>query len=469
MIQNLISKSSKFLPNYIIKTNLLQSKIFYKNLTYKFNLVKLSQFNFSDKKGKDNANKDKSNVQVVENQKESKKNHKQNQATPKEDKNDKPNQKNNKEKIVLNESKSPDSLKKEMEINPEILIKYENEVEKSTSLSPEDKKNLLKISNIFKEKDPEFAEAQFNNLFFNTSNNILGEFPPEDESIKDYESTKIVHVYEKEFGVTSENEKNYLDKITKDYLKDYEIDAKEAEFLRGKRADILSYSLFERFRDLKTTEDLQEYLSSFTEFKNFEYVQERFDNLVQYAREYRDLKNPSFIQIRSMDKLLKNDQKIIPRERDVDTRQNANSEDYLKMQPRMKIDYSYNYEHYKEFYQKFDKYSKEDQIKQIEKMKLIKYIKTNPDKYDVKDRWISKYYNVPMEKLPDYDVDISDYKPPITKKSRRRFEKSKLTDITNYEAWRVFDRDPEYFSISHKNIKVELIPKNLVDVIFFYI
>ena len=55
-------------------------------------------------------------------------------------------------------------------------------------------------------------------------------------------------------------------------------------------------------------------------------------------------------------------------------------------------------------------------------MKLVKYIKQNADNDRVKSRWLGKHFPVPAERLPDYDVDISDYKPPATKKSKRKYE-----------------------------------------------
>ena len=72
--------------------------------------------------------------------------------------------------------------------------------------------------------------------------------------------------------------------------------------------------------------------------------------------------------------------------------------------------------------------------------KYIKYLKENKDKLGVKENKISKLA-VPVEKLPDFDVDISNYTPRPNKKSRRVYDR-RLHDIniTNYDAWRCYDR-----------------------------
>ena len=255
--------------------------------------------------------------------------------------------------------------------------------------------------------------------------------------------------------------------LRKDFLKDFKIDAKEAQTIKERRKDIMTYSMFEHFRDYKTTDD-KKYYSSFTDYKNFEFVLKRFDKLANFVREEKDHKDPAFIASRSQDRLLKDSEKQYRKSRDIDVRQNFNSPDYLKIQPRLKIDYNYNTEQHREFSNYFEQIYNEDQKKLLEKMKLVKYVKENPDNYDVKNRYLGKHFPVPVERLPDYDVDISDYKPPTTKKSKRKYG-VKDNNINKYSAWRCFDRESTIFFQDGTHINVEFKPKHLIQVIIFFI
>lgn len=461
MLQKFFNKTSKLIPLLSKKTLGLNHKIPFKLMISNYSLFKNSNFNFSDKNEK--GKKDKENKQQPEKAKNtnkdkdesSKKNTKQAKSEEAKD-----------SKSVTNKASKPADKKAQNN------LLSDSDIDKLPNLSPDEKENYKKLNKILSEKDPKVIFEKYTNFAFEKASKDLGiytEIMDETDKVKDYKSTDIVHNYEKEFGVVNPVEKAYIENVTKNLLKDHKVDAKEAQFLRERRRDIISYSHFDRLRDLKTPEDIEEYLSTFTDYKNFEHTNNRFNNLVQLAREIRDMENPAFIELRSIDRLLKNEEKVFPKPRNVDTRQNANSQDYLKIQPRMKIDYAYNYEKHREFFYNFDKIFAEDQKKLIEKMKLIKYIKSNPNDFAVQNRWIPKNYNVPIEVLPDYDVDITGYKPESTKKSKRKYAKRSANDIRNYEAWRAFDRTPGLFCAEEVNIHLELSPKNLIHVIIYKI
>ena len=434
------------------------------------NIFKITQASFADKndKGKQQDkkeskdNKEKSKSDTVKN-----KDNKKNQNDNKENAAANNNQKDKSDNNNKNKSQQQNSSleKKEEEMDLSIMKLDEKELEEDKELTADQKDTVRKLYEALIEKDLAVGEEKFMDALIEQGQKVLGMeeafVVPE---IKDFESTTVSHNYEKEFGAVSKPEKDFIEKVTKDFLRDFGIDAKEAEFLKERRPDILSYALFDRMRDLKTAEDVYNHISDYTDYKNFEFTLERFDNLVQVYRESRDMENPAYVQLRSMDRLLKNEEKKLPKERDVDTRQNALSDDYLKIQPRMKIDYAYNYEQNKEFKHTFDNIFQADHKKLIEKMKLVKYIKSNPQRYGVRNRWLAKHFNVPIEKLPDYDVDIAGFKPEPTKKSRRKYQKRMADDISNYEAWRVFDRVPTFYSAEDHHYNVELIPANLVHV-----
>jgi hypothetical protein len=153
----------------------------------------------------------------------------------------------------------------------------------------------------------------------------------------------------------------------------------------------------------------------------------------------------------------------LPKNRDV--RQNVNSPEFMTRQPRLAMNYNYNFEEHREFQRAFDKYTKEDKERLLYQEKLIKYIKTYPNRPEVKHSLLKKHVVVPLDSLPDYDVDITGFKPPVAKKSRRKYDKPKYDiDIKDYHCWRSFDRTKPFFTDQQAYLSVELIPKNLVDV-----
>lgn len=462
MIQNFLYKTSKLIPILTRKANNLSMNNSLK-LAMNNNLFKLSKANFSDKneKGKKES-EEKQNAKADSGKKQESKKNQTNKSELSQ----------NTDHLNLVENKTKNNHESKSEIKDDQSLDFSQEkieIEKDKDLSPEEKKTMHKLLQALSENDENVSEEKFFDALVEYGEKVLGDEEAfEVTEVKDFDSTTVSHNYEKEFGAVSKSERDYIEKITKDFLRDYDIDAKEAEFLKERRPDFLSYTEFDRMRDIKTSEDVKNYIANYTDYKNFEFTLDRFDNLVQWYREVRDMENPAYLHLRSIDKLLKNEQMMQPKERNIDTRQNALSNDYLKIQPRMKIDYSYNYEQNKEFKHTFNKIFEEDQKKLIEKMKLIKYIKSNPQKYGVRNRWLAKHFNVPIEKLPDYDVDITGFKPEPTKKSKRKYEKRMANDISNYEAWRVFDRMPTFLGIEELHFNFELIPINLIHVCLFY-
>lgn len=460
MIQNFLYKTSKIIPILTKRANTLSI-----NNSLKFainnNIFKLSQASFAEKNEKVKPEKKDAKENKNKDQKKSQ-NSSAAASTANNEKEKTDISKNNK-----NKSQKQNNLaeKKEEQMDLSTIKLNEKELEEDTELTADQKETVRKLYEAFTEKDIAAGEEKFINALVHQGQKVLGMKEAfEVQEPKDFESTVVSHNYEKEFGVVSKQEKDFIEKITKDFLRDFGIDAKEAEFLRERRPDILSYALFDRLRDLKTAEDVHNYISDYTDYKNFEFTLERFDNLTQIYRESRDMENPAYVHLRSIDKLLKNEEIKVPKERSVDVRQNALSNDYLKIQPRMKVDYAYNFEQNKEFKHTFDSIVQADQKRLNEKMKLVKYIKSNPLKYGVRNRWLAKHFNVPIEKLPDYEVDIAGFKPEPTKKSRRKYQKRMADDISNYEAWRAFDRVPTFYSADDHHYNVELIPNNLYDV-----
>ena len=93
----------------------------------------------------------------------------------------------------------------------------------------------------------------------------------------------------------------------------------------------------------------------------------------------------------------------------------------------------------------------------------MKYIKTYPDRPEVKSRFM-KNLAVPLDNIPDYDVDISTFKPKTIRKSRRKYKDEEDEHYKNYDCWRCFDRIYSRYAEDQPFITVELIPKKLIQV-----
>jgi hypothetical protein len=485
MIQKFLSKTNKILNIFPKKSIIINTKY--------INLYKSQAFNFSKKEKTENQklkktqkNKEKETEKENESESESDIDKEKLTQNQNQNQNEKLNIDQNADQEKYLDSKYKDEFKdiddnnapisseddRKIIITKHLTIKKEkkqipNEILKD--IKEEDKFFVKTLLEALEESDEEVISYKITEAFGDKAHRAMGLIVPERRE-KDFKNLEVIHSYEKdEEGdiaiknkiKISKEEKEYLENITKNFLKDFNVDSKEAQMIKERRRDIMSYSMFEHFRDLKTTSDLK-YYESFTDYKNFEFVLKRFDRLAQFVREEEDLKNPAFIAARSQNKLLKDSEKKFNKNRDIDVRQNFNSPDYLKIQPRLKIDYNYNTEQHKEFNNYFQRIFDEDQKKLIEKMKLVKYVKTNWENYDVKSRWIGKHFPVTADKLPDYDVDISDYKPNPTKKSRRKYEHDNY--INNFSAWRCFDRDCTLFFEDGIHVNVELKPINLIKV-----
>jgi hypothetical protein len=282
------------------------------------------------------------------------------------------------------------------------------------------------------------------------------------------EKYEIAHHYEKKEAVTP-IQKQQLQILVSKMLQDEGITAVRAEEIKKEIRNPLNNAYGRYLNEINNSLEAFKHIDNFTDYFFYKRTFEALDRLVRYKREIADEKDPVFIQIRKQNKLIYNGDITHPLPPDTDMRQNVNSKNWLKQQPRLsEIEYSYNIEGNKEFYRKFPQFVQEDKKAQLEKQKLYKYMKLHPDNQQVRLRFIPR--NLPTgitpEKIPDYDVDISGYKPTITKKSRRKFNRLRVdTNFKNYEAWRCFDRVYMTFSEEMDFIRVQLIPTNLINVL----
>ena len=281
------------------------------------------------------------------------------------------------------------------------------------------------------------------------------------------EKYEISHNYEKKSAVPKK-EKQSLENLVTQLLRNEEITSSRANEIKQEIRDPMNNAYGRYLNKIESRADTEKYIKNFSDLFFYQRTFNSFDRLIKYQRELRDEQDPAYIQIRSQHKLVKNEDMkfLVPETKDV--RQNVNSPDWLKMQPRMTtVGYSYNIEENKEFHRKFSLYVAADQKKTLDKQKLMKYIKLNPNDQQVRLRFMPKLLpdGVTPQMIPDYDVDITGYKPDITKKSRKKYKTPRVdTDFKNYEAWRTFDRVYHVFSEENEFLKVDLIPKYLINV-----
>lgn len=281
------------------------------------------------------------------------------------------------------------------------------------------------------------------------------------------ENYEITHHYEKK-GSLPPNQKQQLQTLVTRMLQEEGITSVRAEEIKKELRNPLNNSLGRYLNTIQSGLDAFKHINNFTDYFFYNRTFEALDRLLRYRREIMDEKDPAFIQLRSQNRLLYNGDISSSVPADTDMRQNVNSKDWLKPQPRMTdIDYAYNIEGHREFYRKFPQFVKEDKKVIEEKQKLFKYMKLHPDNQQIRLKFIPRNLpnGVTVEKIPDYNVDITGYKPTITKKSRRKFDRPRVdTNFKNYQAWRCFDRVFMTFAEEMDFIRVNLIPKNLMNV-----
>lgn len=285
------------------------------------------------------------------------------------------------------------------------------------------------------------------------------------------EQYNIVHHYEKAVPETGKEksqlskDKIILDKIVRQMLNNENISAERAEQIKLELRNPMNETHAPKALMTKTYEDMLNNIKNDADIHWHHTTFKAFDKLFQYVKEERDKKDPNFIKIRSIHKLVKNEDKYVAVPKTLDVRQNQHFPDYLKIQPRMTVNYSYNIEQHRDFHKMYEASKAEDLKKMIEKQKLIKYIKQNPNNHAVKTKLHKQNFPVTLDKLPNYDVDITGYKPPITKKSRRKYNVPKYnTQFSNFSAWRCFDREYQQFNEEDPCLEVTLSPLKLVQV-----
>jgi hypothetical protein len=294
----------------------------------------------------------------------------------------------------------------------------------------------------------------FNQKFFEIQSKSMCEKPNVEVQIKkdnNLDQVKISHVYEKDKNSPSKiplEEKELMDKLIKDFLKETNSSKEDLEVMKENIRNPMHYTEGPNVFKINSNEDINNILKDVQGLFENHYAFKKVSKVIKYKKQVDSEYDENFQTIRKIDRVLMNSE--IPEQIDKNRNDspNFNSPDFLKKQERLEINYNYNFEQHRDFTHTFKKQRAIDDKRLLEEQKYLKHLKENKDHPGVKASKIPKLA-VPVEKLPDYDVDVSNYKPERTKKSRRIYDR-RLHDIniTNYDAWRCFDR---YFLIKVVN------------------
>jgi hypothetical protein len=272
----------------------------------------------------------------------------------------------------------------------------------------------------------------------------------------------ISHNYGKLQSVSSEQQ-NMLETLVTQLLVKENISPQRAEEIKQEIRDPLHDTLIPHMSKINSYEAVHNYIKDGIGLEWYYRSLGPFTKLIRHEREERDLKDPNFIRIRSINSPMRYKDEKYLRPKTTDVRQNINSPDFMKTQPRLQMNYNFNFEEHKGFVTMYNQLKKEDEERILEQQKLLKYIKTYPDRPEVKFRFI-KNVVIPLDNIPDYDVDISSFKPKNTRKSRRKYKEPDDEHFKNYDCWRSFDRIFSKFAEDQPFLRIELIPKKLIQV-----
>ena len=257
------------------------------------------------------------------------------------------------------------------------------------------------------------------------------------------EEIKISHNYEldsKVGSITNSEDKQTMDKLIKEFLRESNTTKEELETLKQSIRDPMHFTEGPNVFKIHTNQDAKDILIDIRGIFDNHYAFKKVSKLINLRQQENRENDSRFMTIRTIDRVLLNSE--IPQELDKNRNQspNLNSPDYLNKQERVEVNYNYNYEEHKDFTKRLKDQKIKDEERLLQEKKYFKYLKDNKDDPEIKSTKISRL-TVPIEKIPDFDVDTSNYQPKRSQKSRRLYDR-KLHDIniSNYDAWRCWDR-----------------------------
>lgn len=158
-------------------------------------------------------------------------------------------------------------------------------------------------------------------------------------------------------------------------------------------------------------------------------------------------------QIKGLKKLLTNEEKKAIEDKKIKAKEDAinepdyayTRENYMMRQPRLDLSKTnYNYEQFREFTSLYEDAKKKDREELRQFYKMVKYSLANKDKNDKSAISFAKKFRLDLIEIPEEfkDESLDDIVIKKDKRSRRPIIRNRTSrDISNYDAWRVHDRE----------------------------
>lgn len=277
-------------------------------------------------------------------------------------------------------------------------------------------------------------------------------------------------------------EKKIIEQLIKQKLKDHDISADKAEeFKQEVRGSTFGFKFNNihrhwdpTFFDVDKGYDMWDEI--FSERLFLKYV-----NLVNFQREQRkELFDLRYQEIKQLGVKNKINNDIYPMTlNDTKNKQgrrwkphldvsspNFDSEEFNTKQKRFDLNYNYNFEEFKLYTETFKESKKIDNEKTNQEEKVMKFLRNKSvnglENSPAVQHWLKKL-TLPIEKYKiNENVNIEDFELPIDKRYRRQAKKKYTEDISNYETWRIFDREvPMRCNLMDNSKVIKLIPAKL--------
>jgi hypothetical protein len=137
-----------------------------------------------------------------------------------------------------------------------------------------------------------------------------------------------------------------------------------------------------------------------------------------------------------------------------------------KRQPRLELNYNYNFEENSTYTRVFEEAKKLDTKNLEERNKLLAYLKQNKSRTD--DRLVFRELNklssdIDKYYIPEGNYDFSNYSIPLNRKDKKNVIPKHSNDVRNYEIWRSFDKKPSFFRSYNQGFKkIRISPAKLI-------
>lgn len=158
---------------------------------------------------------------------------------------------------------------------------------------------------------------------------------------------------------------------------------------------------------------------------------------------------PFYEQVKNLKKLETNEEKLaksdlIELQKKADTSFQYEREGYMSRQPRVDLtQYNYNFEQFKEYTTLYERSKKKDTDDLTAFYKMVKYVNENVATGDQRAVALSLKFRFDLIQIPEEfkNVEADDSYVKKNKSTGRVIIRNRTSrDITNYDAWRVYDR-----------------------------